>query len=522
MASEHELDEDCSDGGDSIASVGESARELRKMRCWQATLNNIAFMASAFAMPSIFAQTGWWFGIGFLLHSSLLTFQNGLILGDIVNLHPELYTYPAMAEKAFVGILGRCSKEAGYNGAKTGRFVVQAIQAITMYLTSATEVIYMAEYLALLLPDVPICDREWLLVVGAIAWPFMLIPTLEESSYAALITVSLLFFNIVVFVAEVFIVLPWNCDPPPVRPAPSVRQVVSGLTGIAYAFGGHNLFPEQLREMKHPENWKHVMTGTYSFLVPCYLLMSILGYYAYGVNASANLNANFPSNSLNKISIIMQTVQEIYYIFFGNLVIVLQLELALGINPKVFCKEPQNEVHWDSESEEDVDAEGDEDEEDEEERSAGTDSRCVEYASLRICGVPPCLFRVIWRTTFLASQVGLCYWMMLGSTGKDLLSSLRSLAGAVGYTALTYILPLVFGWALLPRPGVCRLIFEVVSFICCIVLLFVGITVNVSSFAEVLSLKDESECKAHEAIGGGNESCFAAVGNVTALLESYS
>ena len=42
------------------------------------------------------------------------------------------------------------------------------------------------------------------------------------------------------------------------------------LSGMSYAFGGHGLFPETLREMKDPERWPTVMKLTYGAVVPTY------------------------------------------------------------------------------------------------------------------------------------------------------------------------------------------------------------------------------------------------------------
>jgi solute carrier family 36 (proton-coupled amino acid transporter) len=39
---------------------------------------------------------------------------------------------------------------------------------------------------------------------------------------------------------------------------------------MSYAFGGHGLFPETLREMKDPERWPTVMKLTYGAVVPTY------------------------------------------------------------------------------------------------------------------------------------------------------------------------------------------------------------------------------------------------------------
>jgi hypothetical protein len=56
-----------------------------------------------------------------------------------------------------------------------------------------------------------------------------------------------------------------------------------------------------------------------------------------------------------------------------------------------------------------------------------------------VFGLPPVLFRFVWRTLFLGSQVLLAESLLSG-TG-DVILGLQSLSGAVGMTAFTYFLP---------------------------------------------------------------------------------
>ena len=137
------------------------------------------------------------------------------------------------------------------------------------------------------------------------------------------------------------LVPPRHCQPGPSYTAwPTAANAALGLSAFAYAFGGHGLYPEQLREMSEPSRWAQVMAATYATCIPLYLLCGILGYYAYGDASLANINVNFPRNAANWASIAVQCVQEVFFVLESNLVVVLALELQLGLDPSACCAPP--------------------------------------------------------------------------------------------------------------------------------------------------------------------------------------
>ena len=198
------------------------------------------------------------------------------------------------------------------------------------------------------------------------------------------------------------LVAPWRCEPGPSYTVwPTASGAALGLSAFAYAFGGHGLYPEQLREMAKPSRWPCVMAATYAVCIPLYVLCGMLGYYAYGDASLANINVNFPDNVANRLSIGIQCLQEvcmrvcrhpsqirprndpdyrrfphvqsmsapgashylqIFFVLESNLVFVLALELRLGIDPAACCAPDR----W---------------------------------------GAPPWLWRLVLRTLFLGSQV---------------------------------------------------------------------------------------------------------------------
>lgn len=58
---------------------------LKRTPVWGAAVNSIAFMAVPRTVPACFAATGWPLGVACLLYSSAVTYDTGLLLGDVCN-----------------------------------------------------------------------------------------------------------------------------------------------------------------------------------------------------------------------------------------------------------------------------------------------------------------------------------------------------------------------------------------------------------------------------------------------------
>ena len=107
----------------------------------------------------------------------------------------------------------------------------------------------------------------------------------------------------------------------PLYPPPGAQSVLLSGSAFAYAFGGHGMFPEEIRELRDKTEWnRRVMPWTYGIIVPTYALCSYLGYYVWGggdAGSSANINANFPANAANVLSIVVQLATNYYLIFYN-------------------------------------------------------------------------------------------------------------------------------------------------------------------------------------------------------------
>ena len=214
------------------------------------------------------------------------------------------------------------------------------------------------------------------------------------------------------------------------RPRPDVSPAHALLRvrlprQFAYAYGGHGMFPESLREMRRPEDWPRVMRWCYGVMVPLYLACGAVGYRAYGGFAKANVNLNFPDNALNAASLVLQLLQTYYLVFYTNVVMTIAVERnVLGIEPGV----------------RDADADADADE------AAGRRPRVLRRKVVVVGDQDAFAFRTAW----LASQCLLASAFMSSGSG-DVIVDAQALTGAVGMALMTFFFPSVLAVALLPE-----------------------------------------------------------------------
>ena len=403
--------------GEALKSQLQIKSSLRRAKVWSVTVNNIAFMCVPRSIPACLAATGWELGICALAWSSVVTYDTGLLIGKLCAMRPHCSSFPELAGEAAAQYSLRrgasSAKEIEIWRRRAGTWTL-CLQFVTYYLTSVAELIYFEQFCGQLFEGAGLCQWQWLIIVAVASLPTLQVPTFNASRWMALLVgVVPLLINCAVMVYEIFLVRPWECKPGPSFELPSTTSAFLGVTAFAYTFGGHGFYPEEIREMRQPSQWGQVMHYTYAVALPLYWGCGLLGYYAYGDFAQANINLNFPLNGANTMSVAVQVVQELYFILSSNLVMMLSIELALGIDPSS-CGTPL----W---------------------KMAASAPRSWPWAK-----------RLLVRSLFFASEVFVAQILLSGE--GDTLLALQSLTGAVGMTAFTYFLPYAFYMMLSPTP----------------------------------------------------------------------
>jgi len=393
---------------------------------WNICLNAAMYCAVPLSMPATLAAGGWFWGTAFFAYSTFATYWTGLVIGRVYLEHPQLATYPAMASEAFHNLALERTGDArvARDWRVWTRRAVKMTQFATFYLDTVTQMIYVAQYFAQLdlgwFSDgdddggrARLCQWAWVLVVWAVSVPVMQIPTFHASRWVIVPAVAVLAVSVALFLYEVAaVVKPWSCAPGPKFGGVTVRTAMVSLGNMAYAYGGHGVFPESLREMREPHRWPSVMRWMYAGIVPTYVVTAVVGYAGYGGFAQANINLNFPKNWVNAVSITLQLLQCYYLIFYTNVVLVLMVETRWGIDPTKTWRPRM---------------------------------------SLPVIGsTSPAVARLLFRTAFLGTQVALAEWFIT-SASEDVILDLQALTGSVGMAAMTFFIPSALAWGLLPR-----------------------------------------------------------------------
>lgn len=416
-------------------------------------LNTWLYMATPMSMPATVANAGaTWTGV-FFGYSALSTYWTGRMLGKAFLVDPSCTTYAKMTSKAVARIMMRrgVDESAAHAWEPRVELATLCLQFVTYYLDATVQIVYISQYFGQTFTGVKMCGASWAMLIGALALPIVQIPTMHDSGRVVLLPCLSVIITLSVFFGEIFTTRPWEkCDPGPTYgKIVTSATVFNSLGNFAYGFGGHGLYPEELREMKNPEDWPKVLNLTYGTMVPIYVLVMYWGYKAYGDFAKGNINLNFPKNAANIVSMMMQSVQCYYGVFFTNIALMMRIETHLGVDPT---------EHW---------------------------------AVVTKYGVTPAVFRLVFRTAFLATEV-LVAAIFLAVSG-DVILDLQSLAGAVGMTAMTYFLPSIIHYAFNMNERSSRTEHIVVS-INFVMGLFIMLSGLYGSLDRLFSSKYENQC----------------------------
>ncbi len=434
-------------------SVDAISTNLQRATVTNITMNTLNYMLVPLSMPATFKAAGWTFGVACLVLSTCWSYWTGLVIGLAYLKHPELKTYPEMASEAVVrfafgndeeddetdwidsndtsrelDVAGderertlRWNEDDGvHRGTKkkrskkarardTTRKAVHVVQFLTFYLDAVCQLIYLAQYLAMLTKAMKVrgflgvgwCQSFSLLICSILLLPVVQLPTFHDSAKFVYFAIGTLTLSVGVFTYEVLLRTPWkSCAIKPQFPKVSARSKFVSLANFAYAYGGHGLYPEEMSEMQEPERWPEVMNWSYSISVPVYLFVGALGYRSYGQATEADINLNFPNDFGNALSIAFQFGQCYYSVFFCNVALCSRFEIMLGVDP--------------------------------------TDYFSKNHSLFKVNAFT---FRLIFRTFFLMTQT-LVAAIFLASKG-DVLLDLQGLAGSFGMALMTFLLPSV-------------------------------------------------------------------------------
>ena len=182
---------------------------------------------------------------------------------------------------------------------------------------------------------------------------------------------------------------------------------MANIANMAFTYGGHGTFPEQVREMKDPNDFFRGFDILYGVAMPFYTVCALVSFWAFGNMNSANYIENLMDNNIVKVNLYLSLLSGLPIIVLGQVVILLQLEIPAGILPTDWwVNRSQNE------------------------------GRLATF--LRSTKLSPVMIRFFFRTFYIG--VLLLLAEMLDDAG---LGTIVSISGAIGLAAMTYWLPFV-------------------------------------------------------------------------------
>ena len=385
--------------GDDVES-SDDASVLRRASVWTTVVNGLAVMFGAQQLPYAVGQMGWAKGLGALAASTVSTYFSGRLIGAIcVRKHAN--SYPEMGEAAF-GLAGR-------------RTVVAA-QWLGYFLTGVVQIAYSGATYQQTLRGTPLqdalCTQGWMLVTTLMLLPCVMVPSFKEAAPLSFAVVGAQVLGLLIFFAQIGTYGTYDAAPElPCYDKVTTGSALAALSNMAFTFGGHGVFPEQIREMREPERFHEAFNYMYVFVIPFYFGTAALGFWAFGNAAAANPLENLRDGVAVKVYLWFTLFTTFPLVVVGQVVLFLNLEVELDVLP--------TDV-WTNSRREKV-----------------ADSGASAFRK-RVAAAPPVLVRAVFR----ASYVGAMYLIASALIGAGL-GSMTNIAGALGLAALTYWMPYV-------------------------------------------------------------------------------
>mmetsp|Transcript_71275 Transcript_71275/g.200704 ORF Transcript_71275/g.200704 Transcript_71275/m.200704 type:complete len:447 (-) Transcript_71275:2398-3738(-) len=337
-------------------------------------------------------QMGWFWGTFWLLFSGLATWISGHLLGRLcINHHCD--TYPELGEKAF---------------GRAGRNMVTACQWFGYFFVGVVQVAALGSSYVQTFADVPalnsICQNAFMIIGALVLVPFLQIPSFTGFGQLALFSASIAVFGTFIYLGEIARNGKYTDVCYDQYTAPSI---MANIANMAFTYGGHGTFPEQVREMKDPNDFFRGFDILYGVAMPFYTVCALVSFWAFGNMNSANYIENLMDNNIVKVNLYLSLLSGLPIIVLGQVVILLQLEIPAGILPTDWwVNRSQNEGQL--------------------------------ATFLRSTKLSPVMIRFFFRTFYIG--VLLLLAEMLDDAG---LGTIVSISGAIGLAAMTYWLPFV-------------------------------------------------------------------------------
>ena len=229
---------------------------------------NVLIGIGLLSLPLALKQSGWLIGMGVLFLAAITTRYTALLLAKCLDLDQSLVTFSDIAWKAF---------------GPRARFAVGFLFSLELLGACIALVILFADSLDALVPGYGV--TEWKILCGIMLIPLSLVPLRYLSITSVLGILSC--FGILILTVVDGATKPHH--PGSLRETalttafpPRWSDVPLSIGLLMAPWGGHGVFPNIYRDMRHPARYPKAVNVTYTYTYLIDLAITVTGYLMFG------------------------------------------------------------------------------------------------------------------------------------------------------------------------------------------------------------------------------------------------
>ena len=301
----------------------------RRNNRWMTFTSIFSMMFFPLGAGPAFRYTGWVPGLGMLTYAAISSYLSGHLLGEMCMEGGEgLDSYPKLAKRAF---------------GNTGEYLIGSVQSVLYFSCGVFNIAFMPANIRQIvdtrLTNVQLMGITW---IGMAAGSQL--PTYHDTFPICVLSAIISTLNAMLQVIVILVFQPNLHAENETKMFGTLTSTLSALPAISYVFGGHGVFPEEVRELKSPSTFKAVLKMLYASAAPIYYLCSVYTYYTYGDTIQGNVLANWPEhNWVTKCGAAFSLVGTLTVAVTSNQATLLAVENALEIYP--VADDESNEKH---------------------------------------------------------------------------------------------------------------------------------------------------------------------------------
>ena len=239
---------------------------------------NVLIGIGVLALPLALKYSGWLVGLVFLTGAALVTKYTARLLAKCLDVDTSLITFADIAYVSF---------------GNKARIATSLLFSLELIGTCVALVILFADSLAALIPIMSV--TSWKLLCGVILVPLSFLPLrlLSFTSILGIISCS----GLIILVTIDGLI---KSRPPGSLRTPAKQHLFpNSWSTLPLSFGllmspwgGHSVFPNIYRDMRHPHKYKKALNITYSFSYLVDLGMAIIGMLMFGDKVMNEITSN--------------------------------------------------------------------------------------------------------------------------------------------------------------------------------------------------------------------------------------